>query len=56
MREPVIPGWAEEQTPTPFLYYKQNLKQKYNADSVVSIGKMVVIARPFDYIDYSLKK
>ena len=22
MREPVIPGWAEEQTPTPFLYHK----------------------------------
>ncbi len=26
MREPVIPGWTEEQTPTPFLYHKLNLK------------------------------
>ena len=25
MREPVIPGWAEEQTPTPFLYHKLTL-------------------------------
>ena len=24
MREPVFPGWAEEQTPTPFLYRKEN--------------------------------
>ncbi len=22
MREPASPGWAEEQTPTPFLYHK----------------------------------
>ena len=26
MREPLMPGWAEEQTPTPFLYHKLNLK------------------------------
>ena len=24
MRRPKIPGWAEEQTPTPFLYHKLN--------------------------------
>ena len=24
MREPTVPGWAEEQTPTPFLYHKLN--------------------------------
>jgi hypothetical protein len=28
MREPVMPGWAEEQTPTPFLYHKLNIKQR----------------------------
>ena len=27
MRRPVSPGWAEEQTPTPFLYHKLNLKR-----------------------------
>jgi hypothetical protein len=26
MRRPTTPGWAEEQTPTPFLYHKLNLK------------------------------
>ena len=31
MRRPVDPGWAEEQTPTPFLYYKLNLKQITNS-------------------------
>ena len=28
MREPVMPGWAEEQTPTPFLYHKLNREQQ----------------------------
>ena len=31
MREPTVPGWAEEQTPTPFLYHKQNLNKTTNS-------------------------
>ena len=30
MRRPTTSGWAEKQTPTPFLYHKHNLKQLTN--------------------------
>ena len=30
MREPVEPGWAEKQTPTPFLYHKLTFGKSIN--------------------------
>lgn len=39
MRRPVMPGWAKKQTPTPFLYTKENDKLKLKADFGVFVGR-----------------
>jgi len=38
MRRPTVPGWAEGQTPTPFLYHKLDLKQIDVVGFGVSVG------------------
>ena len=39
-----MPGWAEKQTPTPFLYHKHNLKQLITADSAIKNAKYSLIS------------
>jgi len=63
MRRPLAPGWAEKQTPTPFLYHKLNLKQMFNCrlwgvcrlDFYMSSEYIIEKRKEYLYCVYDLK-
>ena len=43
MREPTVPGWAEEQTPTPFLYHKLLMAKRTITKNSMMMKKLLIL-------------